>query len=171
VHILGRCIYNQIAINLESCQFSLGIPVAESTVKNFNTSTSMSENSSQAQVKAKIAQEIAEALVKPKSGRQQPNPLTTQLVKQLKEDKPKQSKFGRISTDMQSLRDASQALPSVYKFFGMIYRLSPFRTVVIMAVFIIQGLLPALRLRTGGDFIRHVISSWFLGLITATRRN
>lgn len=54
------------------------------------------------------------------------------------------------------MRDAYNALPSVYKFFWMIYRLSPMRTVVIIAVFMVQGLLPALRLRTGGDFIRQV---------------
>jgi hypothetical protein len=129
----------------------------------------MSENTSQTQVTAKIANEIAKTNpVQAENGavgKLQSNPSTTQLVKQLKEDKPKQSKYQRISTDMQSLRDASQALPSVYKLFLMIYRLSPFRTLIIIAVFVIQGLLPALRLRTGGDFIRHVSSSSLQSLL------
>jgi len=68
----------------------------------------------------------------------------------------KPSKYARYGTDLESLRNASQALPYVYKFFWMIYRLSPVRTIIIIAVFLIQGFLPALRLRTGGDFIRQV---------------
>jgi len=72
------------------------------------------------------------------------------------DDKSKQSKYARYGTDMESFRDASQALPYVYKFFWMIYRLSPVRTMIIISVFLIQGFLPALRLRTGGDFIRQV---------------
>jgi len=72
------------------------------------------------------------------------------------DDKSKPSKYARYGTDMESFRDASQALPYVYKFFWMIYRLSPVRTIIIIAVFLIQGFLPALRLRTGGDFIRQV---------------
>ena len=71
-------------------------------------------------------------------------------------DKSKQSKYTRYSLDMENIRNASHALPYVYKFFWMIYRLSPVRTVIIISVFIIQGLLPALKLRTGGDFIRQV---------------
>jgi len=70
--------------------------------------------------------------------------------------KRKPSKYTRFGTDLESFRDASQALPYVYKFFWMIYRLSPVRTMIIIAVFLIQGILPALRLRTGGDFIRQV---------------
>jgi len=73
------------------------------------------------------------------------------------DDKSKTSKYARFGTDLESFRDASQALPYVYKFFWMIYRLSPVRTIIIIAVFLIQGILPALRLRTGGDFIRQVI--------------
>lgn len=67
-----------------------------------------------------------------------------------------QSKYTRYSVDRESLRNASHALPYVYKLFWMIYRLSPVRTVIIISVFVIQGLLPALRLRAGGDFIRQV---------------
>ena|ERR1700738_3805968 len=70
--------------------------------------------------------------------------------------KSQPSKYTRYSTDWDALQDASHALPAVYKFFLMIYRLSPVRTGIIIAVFMIQGLLPALRLRTGGDFIRQV---------------
>jgi hypothetical protein len=68
----------------------------------------------------------------------------------------KLSKYDRYSMDWETLHEARNALPSVYKFFLMIYRLSPVRTGIIIAVFLIQGLLPALRLRTGGDFIRQV---------------
>ena len=67
-----------------------------------------------------------------------------------------QSKYTRYAVDREILRDASHALPYVYKFFWMIYRLSPVRTVIIISIFVIQGMLPALRLRTGGDFIRQV---------------
>lgn len=73
------------------------------------------------------------------------------------DDKSKPSKYARFGTDLESFQDAAQALPYVYKFFWMIYRLSPVRTIIIIAVFLIQGILPALRLRTGGDFIRQVI--------------
>jgi hypothetical protein len=69
---------------------------------------------------------------------------------------PSASKYDRYSMDWETLHEARNALPSVYKFFLMIYRLSPVRTGIIIAVFLIQGLLPALRLRTGGDFIRQV---------------
>ena len=58
--------------------------------------------------------------------------------------------------DMDSVRAAHHALPYACKFFWMIYRLSPVRTIIIISVYILQGLLPALRLRTGGDFIRQV---------------
>ena len=89
-------------------------------------------------------------------------PLTALMVKPPKNesagkkgDKEKASKYARYATDLESVRDAYLALPYVYKFFWMIYRLSPVRTVIIIAVFLIQGFLPALRLRTGGDFIRQ----------------
>jgi hypothetical protein len=88
------------------------------------------------------------------------------------DDKSKPSKYARYGTDMESFRDASQALPYVYKFFWMIYRLSPVRTIIIIAVFLIQGFLPALRLRTGGDFIRQVRVMFIkLYLLVVARRN
>jgi len=58
--------------------------------------------------------------------------------------------------NMEGVRAAHHALPYAYKFFWMIYHLSPVRTIIIISVYIVQGLLPALRLRTGGDFIRQV---------------
>jgi hypothetical protein len=88
------------------------------------------------------------------------------------DDKSKPSKYARYGADMESFRDASQALPYVYKFFWMIYRLSPVRTIIIIAVFLIQGFLPALRLRTGGDFIRQVrIMYNKVYLLLVARRN
>jgi hypothetical protein len=119
----------------------------------------MSDNVSPAGVKTKIATEIAK-VDNPVTGNDEPvetKSLLKQLMKSVKEDDiPRSSKYTRYSTDMESIKDAYHALPYVYKFFWMIYRLSPVRTIIIIAVFILQGLLPALRLRTGGDFIRQV---------------
>lgn len=58
--------------------------------------------------------------------------------------------------DKETITNAIDAFPYVYKFIFMVYQFSPFRTVVIVSVFLVQSLLPALRLRTGGDFIRQV---------------
>jgi hypothetical protein len=110
----------------------------------------MSDNVSPAKAAKKISKEIAKL-------DRTSTPLLNKLVTaNPKQSKGKPSKYSRYTTDMDSLRDAYGALPSVYKFFWMIYRLSPLRTMVIIAVFMVQGLLPALRLRTGGDFIRQV---------------
>lgn len=116
----------------------------------------MSENISPAEVTTKITKAIVKAENPPiKEGGQTllPNPLSAAKVE---DEKPKLSKYTRYTTDMDTLRDASHALPSVYKFFSMIYRLNPVRTIVITAVFLLEGFLPALRLRTGADFIRQV---------------
>src|SRR5436305_4966539 len=110
----------------------------------------MSDNVSPTKAAKKISKQIAK-LERPST------PLLNKLVKSpQKQSKGKSSKYSRYTTDMESVMDAYGALPSVYKFFWMIYRLSPLRTIVIIAVFIVQGLLPALRLRTGGDFIMQV---------------
>lgn len=124
----------------------------------------MSDSLSQKHVNALIAQQIFKQenppppplLVPPStsSGKE-----VMKLPSKEKADPPKPSKYARYALDKESLRDASHSLPYVLKFFLMIYRLSPVRTVVIVSVFIIQGLLPALRLRTGGDFIRQVYIS------------
>ena len=66
------------------------------------------------------------------------------------------ARIPQYSVDMNSFRNAYAALPSAGKFFSMIYRLNPVRTVLIISVYMLQGLLPALRLRTGGDFINQV---------------
>ena len=92
------------------------------------------------------------------SSKESPTPLLKQLMKSKpqKPEKPSTSKYARYTVDMESFRDSMSALPAVYKFFWMIYRLSPMRTIIIIAVYVIQGLLPALRLRTGGNFIKQV---------------
>src|SRR5271154_2799077 len=69
------------------------------------------------------------------------------------------SKYTRYSIDSETFKDALHAVPAVYKFFLMVFRLNPLRTLVILAVFMVQGFVPALRLRTGSDFIRQVVSS------------
>jgi hypothetical protein len=110
----------------------------------------MSDNVSPTKAAKKISKQIAKL-------ERAPTPLLNKLVKSpQKQSKGKPSKYSRYTTDMESLKDAYGALPSVYKFFWMIYRLSPLRTIVIIAIFMVQGLLPALRLRTGGDFIKQV---------------
>ena len=122
----------------------------------------MSENVSPAQVKDKITKAVqngespSTTIAKSSS-----TPLLNQLMKpapKKKEGKkPEVSKYTRFATDMESFRDAIGALPSVYKFFWTIYRLNPLRTIIIMAVYITTGLTPALRLRTGGNFIKQVV--------------
>lgn len=114
----------------------------------------MSENVSPDEAKAKIAA----AIVK-QSSEEEASVESSLLVRALTAPpkKDKASMYTRYSVDKETLHNAWHALPSVYKFFLMIYRLSPVRTSIIIAVFIVQGLLPALRLRTGGDFIRQVI--------------
>ena len=125
----------------------------------------MSENVSPAEVRTKITKEIVKAENPPiKEGGTAPLPNRL-IAAKVEDEKPKLSKYTRYNTDMESLRDASHALPSVYKFFSMIYRLNPVRTIVITAVFLLEGFLPALRLRTGADFIRQVFVSTTLTYI------
>ena len=128
----------------------------------------MSENIPPLQVKTTIAG-ITTPVEKAKP--ENATPLVGQIIKNsLKlDDKARSSKFTRYSMDPESLKDAYYASPYVWKFFLMIYRLSPTRTIIIIAVFIIQGLLPALRLRTGADFIHHVESIRGFGLPIVTR--
>ena len=123
----------------------------------------MSENVSPHEAKAMIEAMIAEARYSPTEKKKAAVKETKTLLKavllpkkKMDEKKGETSKYARYTTDMESLKDAYHAMPSVYKFFLMIYRLSPMRTLIIIAVFMIQGLLPALRLRTGGDFIKQV---------------
>jgi hypothetical protein len=66
------------------------------------------------------------------------------------------ARIPQYSVDMESFNNAYAALPYAGKFFSMIYRLNPVRTILIISVYMLQGLLPALRLRTGGDFINQV---------------
>ena len=109
----------------------------------------MSDNVSPAKAQKKISKQIAKL-------DRASTPLLNKLVGSSGSSN-KSSKYSRYSTDMESVMDAYGALPSVSKFFWMIYRISPVRTIVIIAVFMVQGLLPALRLRTGGDFIMQVL--------------
>lgn len=117
----------------------------------------MSENVSPEEAKAKIAAATKQSYEKQVSEKEtsvESSLLVRALTTPPKKDKA--SMYTRYSVDKETLHNAWHALPSVYKFFLMIYRLSPVRTGIIIAVFIVQGLLPALRLRTGGDFIRQV---------------
>lgn len=112
----------------------------------------MSDNVSAEEAKPKIAVQITK---NSKDSRDVPGSQVKPPVK--KSDEIGQMlKYTRYATDLESLKSAYHAAPYVSKFFWMIYRLSPIRTSIITAVFILQGLLPALRLRTGGDFIQQV---------------
>ena len=106
-------------------------------------------------------EEITDAIAKtenPPTEKEDPEkatPLLNQLLSSANVDQSRTEKYTRYYTDMEGLKDASHALPSVYKFFLKIYRVSPIRTAIIIAVYLLQGFLPALKLRTGGDFIRQ----------------
>ena len=54
------------------------------------------------------------------------------------------------------LSETKQCLPYVRKFFLMIYRISSWRAVVVFALNVASGLLPALTLQTRGTFIMMV---------------
>jgi hypothetical protein len=118
----------------------------------------MSDNVSPAQVGAKIAKESAVS-AKTGNARTSSKSLVKRLMESTKDDdKTVQSlRYPQYRTDLESLSGAYHAIPYVSKFFWMIYRLSPVRTTIIIAVTLLQGLLPALRLRTGGDFIHQVV--------------
>ena len=54
------------------------------------------------------------------------------------------------------LSETRKCLPHVRKLFLMIYRISPWRAAVVLALNIVSGLLPALTLQTRGNFILMV---------------
>jgi hypothetical protein len=54
------------------------------------------------------------------------------------------------------LSETKKCLPHVRKLFLMIYRISPWRAAVVLALNIVSGLLPALTLQTRGNFILMV---------------
>jgi len=54
------------------------------------------------------------------------------------------------------LSETKSCLPHVRKLFLMIYRISPWRAAVVLALNIVSGLLPALTLQTRGNFILMV---------------
>lgn len=55
------------------------------------------------------------------------------------------------------LSETKKCLPHVRKLFVMIYRISPWRAAVVLALNIVSGLLPALTLQTRGNFILMVL--------------
>src|SRR5271155_342371 len=54
------------------------------------------------------------------------------------------------------LSETKRCLPFVWRLYGIIYRLSPWRAVVLLGVSIFRGFLPALTLQTRGNFIMMV---------------
>jgi hypothetical protein len=66
-------------------------------------------------------------------------------------------------------RQGREALPHVYKFFRMIYALSPIQTTIIVVIFLLQSLIPALRLRTESSFIQVVLAITRPRSFTASR--
>ena len=54
------------------------------------------------------------------------------------------------------LTETKQCIPYVRKFFMMIYRISPWRVVMLLALNIVSGLLPALTLQARGNFMSMV---------------
>ena len=59
------------------------------------------------------------------------------------------------------LSETRQCLPYVRKFFLTIYRLSPWRVVMLLALNVLSGLLPALTLQARGNFLMMVGFSGF----------
>jgi hypothetical protein len=60
---------------------------------------------------------------------------------------------------MQYISETRKCFPYVRKLFLMIYRISPWRAVIILVLNAVNGLLPAMTLRTRGSFIMLVITS------------
>jgi hypothetical protein len=67
------------------------------------------------------------------------------------------------------LSETKDCLPFVWRLYRIIYRLSPWRAVVLLGVSIFRGFLPALTLQTRGNFIMMVTYGRFW-LIEAPRR-
>ena len=61
------------------------------------------------------------------------------------------------------LSEAKKCLPHVQRLFVMIYHISPWRAVVVLALNVVSGLLPALTLQTRGNFIMMVHSCFWFG--------
>jgi hypothetical protein len=68
----------------------------------------------------------------------------------------KEQNAWRVSFLRGYLKEIRNCLPFVRKLFFLIYRISPWRAVVFLAMNVIKGLLPAITLRTRGDFIMMV---------------
>jgi hypothetical protein len=114
-----------------------------------------------AHVNAQIAHEVDKAVATVSRRTSSPSSGAFALLRRLMKPNraSSQSKYTRYTVDKETFTNAVHAVPSVYKFFLLVFRLSPLRTLVILAVFMVQGFLPAVRLRTGGDFIREVCCS------------
>src|SRR5438045_2039369 len=57
---------------------------------------------------------------------------------------------------LEYLRETKLCFPHVRKLFLMIYRISPWRAIVVFVLNVVSGLLPALTLQTRGNFILMV---------------
>ena len=69
------------------------------------------------------------------------------------------------------LSEAKRCLPYVRKLFLLIYRLSPWRTIVLVLANTLRGFIPALTLQTRGTFILMVATGhWCSGSLVVTRR-
>jgi len=68
------------------------------------------------------------------------------------------------------LAETKSCLPHVRKLFLMIYRISPWRAIVVFALNVVGGLLPALTLQTRGNFILMVCPRFNFILIVVTTR-
>lgn len=60
------------------------------------------------------------------------------------------------------LKETKRCLPHIRKLFWMIFRISPWRAIVVFAINIVSGLLPALTLQTRGNFIWMVLNHYIL---------
>jgi hypothetical protein len=68
------------------------------------------------------------------------------------------------------LSETKSCLPHVRKLFLIIYRISPWRAIVVFALNVVSGLLPALTLQTRGNFILMVCPVLVLFLTVVTTR-
>jgi hypothetical protein len=69
-----------------------------------------------------------------------------------------------------SWQETRQTVPHVVKFFRMVYALSPVQTTVIIFLFVLQSLIPAMRLKTESNFIQ-LVRCIDMKLIVASRRD
>src|SRR5947207_6898803 len=108
-----------------------------------------------AHINAKIAREVQNAVTAIRRSSSTSSSQSFTLIRRLfmkSSDNPsssssssssssRNSRYTRYSIDKETFKDAIHAVPSVYKFFLMVFRLSPLRTVIMLVVFMVQGFL------------------------------